>query len=59
MTNDTTIPRGRPHGTGHVVYRCHICQQELPQSDAVLIHIDGKLVAMHGRHQQEGLTHGR
>lgn len=59
MSSNTTIPRGRPYGTGLVTYRCHICKQELPQSAAVLIHIDGRLVAMHGHHQQEEPTNGR
>ena len=57
--NQSTIPAAKAHGTGSITYRCHQCHELIVDGQPVLIHIDGRLVALHSRHQQKERTDGR
>jgi hypothetical protein len=54
MTQRTIIPPGRPHGTGLVIYTCHACKRTLSADAARLVHIDGRLVAVHQHEEPNG-----
>jgi len=57
--NQSTIPAAKASGTGTITYRCAQCHEVIVDEKPVLTHIDGRLVALHSRHQQEERNHGR
>ena len=57
--NQSTIPAAKANGTGTITYRCFECHEMIVDEEAVLTHIDGRLVALHRRHQQKEPDRGR
>lgn len=57
--NETSIPAPKADGTGHITYRCFECHELIVDDEPVLTHIDGRLVALHSRHQQKEPDRGR
>lgn len=54
MTHRTILPPGKPKGTGLVIYKCYVCGQTLEADAARLVHIDGRLAAVHKHEEPNG-----
>jgi hypothetical protein len=51
--SESPLPKPKIEGLGHITHRCHACGELIqPPDEPVLTHRDGRLVALHPRHEE-------